>query len=78
MQILTRDSKGISSQQMEEFRKSFQHFDRSRQKRLEPNELRACLISLGYNIADNKQVTATICEICWMICVNIFVVAFSL
>jgi actinin alpha len=54
-QILTRDSKGISSQQLDEYRRSFQHFDRSRNNRLEPNEFRACLISVGYKISDNKQ-----------------------
>jgi len=51
-----RDSKGISGQQLEEYRKSFNHFDRSRNRRLEPNEFRACLISVGYKITDNKQV----------------------
>ncbi len=55
-QILTRDSKGISEEQMNEFRMSFNHFDKSRQRRLEPKEFRSCLISLGYNIRDDKQV----------------------
>lgn len=54
-QILTRDSKGISNEQMDEFRKSFLHFDRSRNQLLEPKEFKACLISLGYNIRDDKQ-----------------------
>lgn len=54
-QILTRDSKGISNEQMDEFRKSFLHFDRSKNKRLEPKEFKACLISLGYSIRDDKQ-----------------------
>lgn len=54
-QILTRDSKGISGEQMDEFRKSFLHFDKSRNNRLEPKEFKACLISLGYNIRDDKQ-----------------------
>jgi len=54
-QILTRDSKGISGEQMEEFRKSFVHFDKGRNKQLEPKEFKACLISLGYNIRDDKQ-----------------------
>jgi actinin alpha len=54
-QILTRDSKGISEEQMNEFRMSFNHFDKSRQRRLEPKEFRSCLISLGYNIRDDKQ-----------------------
>ena len=54
-QILTRDSKGITNEQMEEFRKSFFHFDKSKSRRLEPKEFKACLISLGYNIRDDRQ-----------------------
>ncbi|ESO04015.1 hypothetical protein HELRODRAFT_187038 [Helobdella robusta] len=54
-QILTRDSKGISSQQLEEYRKSFQHFDKSKNRKLDANEFRACLISIGYKLLDNKQ-----------------------
>ena len=41
---------------MDEFRKSFFHFDKNRSRRLEAKEFRACLISLGYNIRDDKQV----------------------
>lgn len=55
-QILTRDSKGISEAQMNEFRMSFNHFDKNHTKRLEPKEFKACLISLGYKIRDDKQV----------------------
>jgi len=54
-QILTRDSKGISNEQMDEFRKSFNHFDKKRNRRLEPKEFKACLVSLGYNIRDDRQ-----------------------
>jgi actinin alpha len=54
-QILTRDSKGITNEQMDEFRKSFFHFDKTRSRRLEPKEFKACLVSLGYNIKDNRQ-----------------------
>jgi actinin alpha 1/4 len=54
-QILTRDSKGITEEQMNEFRMSFNHFDKNRIRRLEPKEFRSCLISLGYNIRDDKQ-----------------------
>jgi len=61
-QILTRDSKGISNEQMEDFRKSFLHFDKSRNRRLEPQEFKACLISLGYNIRDDKQVQNSMCH----------------
>ena len=55
-QILTRDSKGISEEQMNEFRVSFNHFDKNRSRRLEPKEFKACLVSLGYNIRDDRQV----------------------
>ena len=61
-QILTRDSKGISNEQMEDFRKSFLHFDKSRNRRLEPQEFKACLISLGYNIRDDKQVHSSVSQ----------------
>lgn len=54
-QILTRDSKGITNQQLEEFRRSFLHFDKSRTRRLEPKDFKSCLISLGYNIKDDRQ-----------------------
>lgn len=54
-QILTRDSKGISAQQMEDYRKSFLHFDKGKNRRLDPNEFRACLISIGCKKLDNKQ-----------------------
>ena len=54
-QILTRDSKGITEEQMNEFRMSFNHFDKGHARRLEPKEFRSCLISLGYNIRDDKQ-----------------------
>ncbi|XP_046337544.1 alpha-actinin, sarcomeric-like isoform X4 [Haliotis rufescens] len=54
-QILTRDSKGISAEQMNEFRASFNHFDKSRNRRLEAKEFKACLVSLGYNIRDDRQ-----------------------
>lgn len=54
-QILTRDSKGISEDQMNEFRMSFNHFDKGRTRRLEPKEFKACLVSLGYKIRDDKQ-----------------------
>ena len=42
---------------MDEFRKSFNHFDKKRNRRLEPKEFKACLVSLGYNIRDDRQVS---------------------
>jgi len=53
-QILTRDSKGITQEQLNEFRMSFNHFDRNRTGRLNPDEFRSCLVSLGYNIRSDR------------------------
>merc|ERR1719284_813607 len=54
-QILTRDSKGITQEQLNEFRASFNHFDKSRTGRLAPDEFKSCLISLGYAVGQDKQ-----------------------
>ncbi|CAG2163676.1 unnamed protein product [Oppiella nova] len=54
-QILTRDSKGITTEQLNEFRVSFNHFDKNRTGRLNDQELRSCLVSLGYSIRNDKQ-----------------------
>ncbi len=54
-QILTRDSKGITQEQLNEFRASFNHFDKSRSGRLSPEEFKSCLISLGYSVGQDKQ-----------------------
>merc|ERR1711971_592072 len=54
-QILTRDSKGITQEQLNEFRASFNHFDKSRTGRLNPEEFKNCLISLGYSVCQDKQ-----------------------
>ena len=35
-QILTRDSKGITNEQLDEFRKSFNHFDKNGTEDLSP------------------------------------------
>ena len=56
-QILTRDSKGITQEQLNEFRASFNHFDKSRTGRLSPDEFKSCLISLGYSVGQDKQVS---------------------
>ncbi len=58
-QILTRDSKGITQEQLNEFRASFNHFDKSRTGRLSPEEFKSCLISLGYSVGQDKQVSGT-------------------
>ncbi|KAI3379571.1 hypothetical protein SNEBB_009559 [Seison nebaliae] len=54
-QILTRDSKGLTEDQLTEIRHSFSYFDKSKQRRLEPSEFRACLISLGYNLREDRS-----------------------
>ncbi|XP_027202553.2 alpha actinin isoform X3 [Dermatophagoides pteronyssinus] len=54
-QILTRDSKGITQEQLNEFRASFNHFDKTRTGRLNPDEFKSCLISVGYNIRNDRQ-----------------------
>ncbi|KAG2467410.1 ACTN2 protein, partial [Polypterus senegalus] len=53
-QILTRDAKGISQEQMNEFRASFNHFDRDESGKLRPEEFKACLISLG-QVGNDQQ-----------------------
>lgn len=54
-QILTRDSKGITQEQLNEFRSSFNHFDKNRSGRLAPEEFKSCLVSLGYSIGKDRQ-----------------------
>ena len=49
-QIIFRDSKGISEDQMKEFRASFTHFDRDKSGQLDKNEFRSCLLSLQYDL----------------------------
>uniref|UniRef100_A0AAY5EAB6 Actinin, alpha 2b n=1 Tax=Electrophorus electricus TaxID=8005 RepID=A0AAY5EAB6_ELEEL len=49
-QILTRDAKGITQQQMNEFRSSFNHFDRKKNGAMDTDDFRACLISMGYDL----------------------------
>ena len=54
-QILTRDSKGITQAQLNEFRMSFNHFDKNRTGGLNPDEFKSCLVSLGYNLRGDRQ-----------------------
>ncbi|XP_055090399.1 alpha-actinin-2 isoform X1 [Symphalangus syndactylus] len=49
-QILTRDAKGITQEQMNEFRASFNHFDRRKNGLMDHEDFRACLISMGYDL----------------------------
>ena len=50
-----RDSKGITEEQLNEYRASFNHFDKDRQG-LDQEQLKSCLISIGYNIRPGKEV----------------------
>ncbi|KAL2095556.1 hypothetical protein ACEWY4_007704 [Coilia grayii] len=54
-QILTRDAKGISQEQLHEYRASFNHFDKDHSGALQAEEFKACLISLGYDVENDKQ-----------------------
>ncbi|XP_078462228.1 alpha-actinin-1-like isoform X4 [Lampetra planeri] len=54
-QILTRDAKGISQEQLNEFRASFTHFDRCQEGALGFEDFKACLISLGYDLVEDEQ-----------------------
>ncbi|CAO2595217.1 Actn2 [Lemmus lemmus] len=53
-QILTRDAKGITQEQMNEFRASFNHFDRRKNGLMDHEDFRACLISMGYDLVRHK------------------------
>ncbi|KAL3313306.1 actinin alpha 2 [Cichlidogyrus casuarinus] len=66
-QILTRDSKGLTQAQMDEYRRCFNHFDRDRTQRLEPTEFKALLVSLEYSITsgDHKSFYAWIDDKRW-------------
>ncbi|XP_056613704.1 alpha-actinin-4 isoform X4 [Triplophysa dalaica] len=51
-QILTRDAKGISQEQLHEYRTSFNHFDKKRTGVMDCDDFRALLISTGNSLAD--------------------------
>ncbi|XP_063724806.1 alpha-actinin, sarcomeric-like isoform X2 [Symsagittifera roscoffensis] len=52
-QIMTREAKGITEAQLQEFKACFNHFDKKRSLRLPQKDFKSCLLSLGYNIADD-------------------------
>nr|CDS33844.1 alpha actinin sarcomeric [Hymenolepis microstoma] len=56
-QILTRDSKGLSKDQLDDLRRCFNHFDKDKTGYLECAEFKACLVSVGHAIVaeDKKQ-----------------------
>uniref|UniRef100_A0A667XM02 Actinin alpha 4 n=1 Tax=Myripristis murdjan TaxID=586833 RepID=A0A667XM02_9TELE len=51
-QILTRDAKGISQEQLHEYRASFNHFDKKRSGQMATDDFRALLISTGNSLGD--------------------------
>ncbi|XP_057182521.1 alpha-actinin-4 isoform X3 [Triplophysa rosa] len=51
-QILTRDAKGISQEQLHEYRTSFNHFDKKRTGIMDSDDFRALLISTGNSLGD--------------------------
>uniref|UniRef100_A0A3P8V6X7 Actinin alpha 4 n=1 Tax=Cynoglossus semilaevis TaxID=244447 RepID=A0A3P8V6X7_CYNSE len=51
-QILTRDAKGISQEQLYEYRASFNHFDKKRSGQMVSEDFRALLISTGTSLGD--------------------------
>ncbi|KAI6186229.1 hypothetical protein M3Y98_00110000 [Aphelenchoides besseyi] len=55
-QVLLRDGKGISEEQLNEYRTSFAHFDKDR-KGLTEDQLRSFLISIGHHneVRDGKE-----------------------
>ncbi|XP_063494026.1 alpha-actinin-4-like [Symphalangus syndactylus] len=53
--ILTCDAKGISQEQTQEFWASFNHFDKDHGGALGPEGFKACLISLGYYVENDRQ-----------------------
>ena len=60
IKILTRDSKGSIQEQLNKFRASFNrsitlHFYKYRTGRLNTEEFKNCLISLGYSVGQDKQ-----------------------
>nr|XP_026692457.1 alpha-actinin-2 isoform X2 [Ciona intestinalis] len=54
-QILMRDAKGLTQEQMNEFRSSFNHFDRDSSGVLNQEEFNGCLTSLGYEVDRKKE-----------------------
>ncbi|XP_042560520.1 alpha-actinin-4 isoform X3 [Clupea harengus] len=51
-QILTRDAKGISQEQLHEYRTSFNHFDKKRTGMMDADDFRALLIATGNSLGE--------------------------
>ena len=63
-QIVIRDAKGITPEQLQEYRSSFNHFDKDSSGFLDRNEFRACLLSLGYNLSTDPVSGMRCCVPC--------------
>merc|ERR1712066_329489 len=59
-QVLMRDAKGISQEQMNEFRASFNHFDRDKNGVLDREEMLGVLLAQGYSVALSNDTSDTI------------------
>merc|ERR1719276_583783 len=55
-QIMMRDAKGLTAEQMNEFRASFNHFDRDQDGILNIEELQGCLTAIGHIVESNDAV----------------------
>ncbi|CAG5110515.1 Oidioi.mRNA.OKI2018_I69.chr2.g4911.t3.cds [Oikopleura dioica] len=55
-QIMMRDAKGLSAEQMNEFRASFNHFDRDQDGICTIEELQGCLTAIGHIVESNDPV----------------------
>jgi len=53
-QIMQEKGSAITPEQLQEFRKSFDHFDKDHTNTLEKHELKACLSSLGQELTDDE------------------------
>ncbi|XP_056626860.1 alpha-actinin-2-like isoform X1 [Triplophysa dalaica] len=62
-QILMRDAKGLSQQQLNDFRSSFTHFDRKKKGGMETDDFRACLISMGYDLVTANFISVSAIKI---------------
>ena len=66
-QIIIRDSKGLSEEQLKEFKASFNHFDRDKSGQLDKNEFRSCLLSLQYDLGADP---VSCCGLIWLFRIN--------
>ena len=53
--FIIKNYAGITQEQLNEFRSSFNHFDKNRVGHLKPDEFKSCLVSLGYSLGKDKQ-----------------------